>query len=97
MRRAKVDANHAEIVKALRQFGVSVVSLAAVGRGCPDLLCGYHGRNVLLEVKDGKKRLLPHQGEWQDQWQGPVVTVRSVDEAIQAVMYADERERAHSG
>lgn len=36
----RVDANHSQIVKALRQCGVSVLSLAPVGHGCPDLLIG---------------------------------------------------------
>ncbi len=52
-RNAKTDRNHADIIKALREIGCSVQSLHSTGRGCPDLLCGYHGRNILLEVKDG--------------------------------------------
>jgi len=34
-RRAKIDANQPEIVKALVQAGCSVHSLAAVGNGMP--------------------------------------------------------------
>ena len=52
-RAAKVDANQAEIVQALRQIGAVVQSLAAVGNGCPDLLVGYRNRLFLLELKDG--------------------------------------------
>jgi hypothetical protein len=37
-RAAKVDANHGEIVKALRSAGCGVLDLSAVGNGCPDLL-----------------------------------------------------------
>ena len=54
-RAAKVDANQTEIVKALRQVGASVQSLAATGKGCPDLLVGIRGLNFLIEVKDGAK------------------------------------------
>jgi hypothetical protein len=92
MRRAKVDSNHAAIVLALQQIGCSVESLAAVGKGCPDLLCGYQGRNVLLEVKTvaGVKRkgtTADLQRSWRDAWRGGLVwVVTSADEAINAIL-----------
>ena len=48
---AKVDANQADIVAALRRIGATVQCLHQVGHGCPDLLVGWHGENILLEVK----------------------------------------------
>ena len=89
-RAAKVDANQAEIVQALRQIGAVVQSLAAVGNGCPDLLVGFRGKNWLLEIKDGSKppsaqALTPHQVEWHRVWQGHVVVVNSVESAIAAI------------
>jgi hypothetical protein len=54
-RAAKVDANQREVVAALRGAGASVQLLHAVGEGCPDLLVGYKGLTMLLEVKDGSK------------------------------------------
>jgi hypothetical protein len=89
-RAAKVDANQTEIVKALRQIGAVVQSLAAVGNGCPDLLVGYRNRLFLLELKDGNKppsaqALTPHQVEWHRTWQGHVVVVNSVESAIAAI------------
>jgi Holliday junction resolvase len=53
--RAKIDANHVEIVDALRAEGWLVWSTAALGKGFPDLLCGKQGKLVLVEVKDGSK------------------------------------------
>lgn len=92
MRAAKVDANHSAIVKALRQAGCSVQSLAAVGRGCPDLLIYAPARreHILAEVKDGSKppsarELTPDQCEWHCNWRGPVQIVTSVDEALAMV------------
>lgn len=88
MRRAsKVDANHAEIVSALRSAGATVQSLAAVGAGCPDLVVGYRGKNYLMEVKDGAKnpgqRLLTRaEIEWHLAWAGQVRVVESVEEAL---------------
>lgn len=92
MRRAaaRVDANQHLIVNALRQAGCTVQCLSAVGKGCPDLLVGYDGKNYLLEVKDGSKkpsarRLTEHQWEWIPAWKGQVAVVKSVEEACSIV------------
>ena len=54
-RAARTDDNHSEIVKALRGCGCLVQSLAAVGKGVPDLLVQRAEVLYLLEVKDGDK------------------------------------------
>ena len=87
MKYAKVDANHLQIVIALRTMGASVQSLAAVGKGCPDLLVGFQKRNYLMEVKDGRKvesrkQLTKDQITWHGEWNGKVNIVYSVDDAI---------------
>ena len=84
-RRARVDANQAEIVEALRALGVSVQSLASVGDGCPDLLCGYRGRNILLEVKAPKGDTTSDQWTWGARWRGQMAIVRSVEDARRAL------------
>ena len=57
-RRARVDANHAEVRSALRAAGWTVVDCAGVGSGFPDLLIAKHGRGiVMVEIKDGAKVL----------------------------------------
>jgi hypothetical protein len=81
-RAAKIDANQAEIVKALRKVGCSVLSLAAIGRGAPDLLLGYQGKNVLLEVKRPRGKLNDQQQAFRAAWQGDLCVVRSVDDAL---------------
>ena len=53
-RNAKVDANHFEIVAAFRKLGASVLSLANLGRGVPDLLVAWCGVTMLVEVKAPK-------------------------------------------
>ena len=90
MKYAKVDANHLQIVMALRTYGATVQSLAAVGKGCPDLLVGFQKRNYLMEVKDGRKtesrkQLTKDQVFWHDDWNGLVYIVYSVDDAIQVL------------
>lgn len=81
-RKAKIDANHTEIVRALRKVGCSVLSLATLGRGAPDLLIGYKRRNVLVEIKRPRGKLNSQQEGFKDSWKGELCVVRSVDEAL---------------
>ena len=84
-RAAKVDANHSAIVAALRSIGASVQDLASVGQGCPDILVGFRGRNYLMEIKVNKSKPTPKQVVWHMMWQGQVVIVRTVDEALHVI------------
>lgn len=90
-RAARTDANHEQIVKALRAVGATVQSLAAVGQGVPDLLVGYQGKTFLLEIKDGTKtpsqrKLTDDQVKWHETWTGGVIAVvDSVDSAWAAI------------
>lgn len=87
---ANRDANHGEIVAALRAVGCTIVDLAAVGGGVPDLLVGYRGANLLVEVKDGsrvpsERRLRPSQLEFRDEWRGQWAVVCTVGQALELV------------
>jgi hypothetical protein len=88
---AKVDCNHGDIVKALKAAYCSVLDLSRVGQGCPDILVGYRGWNVLMEIKrpkakgqkEGKLEL--SQKIFLEEWRGPVVVVRSAEDALRAI------------
>ena len=90
-RAARVDANQAEIVAAMRAAGATVVSLAACGAGIPDLLVGRSGKTALVEVKDGSKppserRLTPDQLRWHGSWTGgTLAVVCDVESALRAL------------
>ena len=89
-RSAKVDANQAEIVEALRKIGATVHSTAAIGKGFPDIAAGWRGMTFLLEVKDGSKppsarKLTEDERLWHENWRGHVEVVYSVEDAIRAV------------
>jgi len=94
-RAARVDANQSEIVSALRQAGCSVQCLHTIGKGCPDLLVGHWGINVLLKVKSGwrisgglrsaYKRLTPDEKQWHESWQGQVIVVGFAREAVTVI------------
>jgi hypothetical protein len=90
-RAANLDSNHRAIVLALRSIGATVQSLASMGGGVPDLLVGYRGLNVLLEVKDSEKppsarSLTLDETHWQETWGGQVKTVSTCEEAQRVVI-----------
>jgi Holliday junction resolvase len=84
---ARIDSNHKEIVAALREVGATVVSLAAMKHGCPDILVGYAGETLLMEIKrDSKARFTPDQLDFMGKWKGgPISRVDSVEAAIRAL------------
>ena len=88
MRAAKIDANQEKVVDALRAAGATVQTLATVGKGVPDLLVGYQGKTLLLEVKDGRKppsarKLTQDQLKWHGAWRGgPLAVVDGPDAAL---------------
>lgn len=92
-RAARTDANQLHISRGLRQIGASVQILSAVGGGCPDLLVGFQGRNVLLEVKRPKgprggvtgRTLTPDQVQWHRSWRGQVAQVHTLTDALAIV------------
>jgi len=90
-RAARVDANHAQVVSALRAAGASVQSLAAVGMGVPDLLVGIRMQTLLMEVKNGllcpsAQLLTPDQLAWHGAWRGgAVAVVDGPDAALRAL------------
>ena len=95
--RAAVDANQKAIVAACRAMGATVLHTHQLGKGAPDLIVGFKGREYLLECKDGSKppsarRLTPDEETWHRQWRGSVVrVVESVDDALAALGVAKWR------
>ncbi len=96
-RAAHRDKAEPGIIAALRAVGATVVQLSA--KGVPDLLVGYRGRTVLLEVKsiistehkDGytrtrKTRVDVGQVEFAERWRGGLLAiVHTPEEALAAV------------
>jgi hypothetical protein len=88
---AKVDANQKAIVSAFRRIGASVQVLSAVGKGVPDVLVGFRGVNVLVEIKDGSlapsaRALTSDQVRWHAAWAGQVCVADSVPDAVEKVI-----------
>lgn len=86
-RAARIDANQDQIVSALRAAGATV-RVVTQGNGLPDLLVGYRGFTILMEVKDGKKvpsarKLTEAEKKFFDEWRGGMLAiVESADEAL---------------
>jgi len=81
-RARKTDANQTMIVDALRMIGVTV----EVIENPLDLLCCHKNETFMLEVKTADGRLTKGQVEFMARWPGRVHIVRSVDEAMRAVL-----------
>jgi Holliday junction resolvase len=92
--RAKVDNNQREIVKALRAAGHHVLSLAAIGKGIPDLLVTTGDETFLAEVKDGTgKKLTPDQVEFHAKWKGRIEIFTGVEQALEITDGSQKRLR----
>lgn len=91
-RRGKVDISQPGIVRALRDAGCTVVSLAPLGNSIPDLLVGVPSingaepRNELLECKTLNHRLRSNQRDFVRDWKGRAVhVVCTPDEALEVL------------
>lgn len=82
----RTDDNQAAIVKALRDAGAGVESLASIGGGCPDLLVSYYDGMYLMEVKAWfYGRLTKPQRAWIAKWKARVHIVRNVEQALAVI------------
>ena len=83
----RIDANQNAIVDALRECGATV-RIISQGAGIPDLLVGYNGYTILMELKDGSKppsarRLTEDEQKFFDEWRGGMLAIiNSVEEAL---------------
>jgi hypothetical protein len=96
MRVAKTDANHARIMKVLRDAGAEVTSLHKVGQGVPDLLVSFWGKWFLMEVKDPDKppsarKLTKPQEEWIARQKAEVHIVTTDQSALDCLGIGDWR------
>jgi Holliday junction resolvase len=92
-RAARVDANHADVSRALTKCGAWVIDCSRVGEGFPDLIAVVRKKVLMIEVKDGSKppsarKLTPLQVEFHARAAVngvPVYVVESVDQAIELI------------
>lgn len=83
----RTDANHGNVVAELRRWmpEASVFDTSGAGRGFPDLVVGWHGKNYLFELKDPEKPasrrdLTESQKDMHMAWQGQIAIAHSAAE-----------------
>lgn len=89
-RRARVDANHADVRDTLRDLGWTVIDCSRFGDGFSDLIACRRGVVLFVEVKDGSKsqsrqRLTQDEQAFRDLIEGAGAhyrVVRSIQEAV---------------
>lgn len=88
----RTDENHKAVVDELRAAlpEATVFDASGAGRGFPDLVVGWRGRNYLFEIKNGgqvpsRRRLTAAQVGMHGNWQGQVAIVHSAAEILAAM------------
>ena len=83
----RTDDNHREVIDGFRAAmpEATVFDLSGTGKGCPDVMVGWRGRNYLFEIKDGGKApsrrdLTDAQKDFHGSWQGQVAVVTTAAE-----------------
>lgn len=92
------DENHGLITKAFEAHGATVQDLSMVGDGCTDILVGYRGWNLIVEIKNPKqkpsaRKLRKSQREWAAWWRGAPAHVAETVEDVGRILkqYANPR------
>ena len=97
-RAARSDANQTVIVAEFRGLGASVAHTHMVGEGFADVVVGYRGSNVLVEIKDSAKppserKLTTAQVKFHAEWKGAIVIVDRIGQC--AGLLADMADRVY--
>lgn len=89
MRARRVDANHAEVKLAFERLGCSVLDVSGTPCGF-DLIVGFGGLSICVEVKDGAKppsrrKLTRREREVHDTWKGGTRLVIDPESVVETV------------
>ena len=81
-RAARTDNNQHELVEALKKIGARSYYI----KEPVDLLVGFRGRSIALEVKSPGKQMTQAQKEFFDTWPGEAYLCHTIEEAVNAVV-----------
>src|SRR3977135_1918743 len=81
-RAARTDNNQHELIEALKKIGARCYYI----KEPVDLVVGFRGRTLLLEVKGEGKQLTKAQEEFIKTWPGEIHVCHDITEAINAVV-----------
>lgn len=96
---ARQDENHKEVRKAFEAFGCSVCDLSQLGRGVPDILVGFGGLCIAVEIKDSAKppsarKLTPDEEKFRMNWKGGYRLVTNLEDVAETVKVLENWHRA---
>jgi hypothetical protein len=83
---SRTDGNQTDIKNALLAIGASVQLLHTVGKGCPDMIVGYRGINMLIEAKTKHGKLTQAQIQWHSTWRGQCIVAKTPEEVVEKVI-----------
>ena len=82
MRYPKVDKNQKQVVKELRELGFSVALTHMVHKGFPDFVVGFHGLNILIELKSENGTLTKDETVFINTHKGKVIVAYSTLDVV---------------
>jgi hypothetical protein len=83
MLRAKVDRNHGHMRDGLRELGATVSDTSRLGKGFPDLVVGWHGISLPVEVKcPDNPGLTDDEKAWWKKWEGSGIVAFYIDDVL---------------
>lgn len=81
-RAAKKDANQTQIARELRAFGMSVRHTHTIGKGFPDIVVGWRGVTLLVELKTDNGRMTDDEMIFFETWRGAAIMAKSSEEIL---------------
>lgn len=91
----RTDANQKDIMDKLRCIpNLSVISTHTIGKGFPDIIVGYKGKNYMIEIKDGAKwksqqKLTTDELLFHMKWKGQICVCNSFDQVLKLINATD--------
>lgn len=85
--RKRTDHNHQTIINELKNIGFTVMDLSSVGKGCPDIMAGFRGKNYLFEIKNplkskSQRKLTKDQELFHGTWRGQVHVITCLEDIV---------------
>lgn len=87
----RTDANQKDIMDKLRCIpNLSVISTHTIGKGFPDIIVGYKGKNFMIEIKDGNKppsrrKLTSDELVFKMKWKGQIDVCNSFEDVFELI------------
>ena len=75
------DAVEDPLLDVARRMGASILPISETGGG--DVILGWRGSNIMVEIKSKRGRLTPAQVEFHEDWRGQISIIRTEAELVE--------------